>query len=220
MIEELSSRIWSHNQFHQEVGKLREMLLRHRFVEPVASDGISEDMLVRLLKCSITLSASSSLEHRQTAYQIATAAAEMSAQFPGARYALLLVLNRLSNFPTLAYARRRFDVTETGLPVRSYAEATDRAAANTIHLAERDVALTDFQFKLWAHLTSGKNVGISAPTSAGKSFVLQTYAQKVLIAGNANNVAFLVPTRALINQVSDDVSAWLSDSDLDVELVR
>lgn len=219
MIEELSSRIWSHNQFHQEVGKLREMLLRHRFVEPVASDRISEDMLVRLLKCSITLSASSSLEHRQTAYQIATAAAEMSAQFPGARYALLLVLNRLSNFPTLAYARRRFDVTETGLPVRSYAEATDRAAANTIHLAERDVALTDFQFKLWAHLTSGKNVGISAPTSAGKSFVLQTYAQKVLIAGNANNVAFLVPTRALINQVSDDVSAWLSDSDLDVELV-
>lgn len=219
MIEELSSRIWSHDQFHQEVSKLREMILRHRFVAPVSSDGISEDALVRLLKCSMTLSASSSLEHRQTAYQIATAAAEMSAQFPGARYALLLVLSRLSNFPALAYARRRFEVAETGLPVRSYVETSDRADANTIHLAERDVTLTDFQFELWARLTSGENVGVSAPTSAGKSFVLQTYAQKVLLEGTANNVAFLVPTRALINQVSDDVSAWLSASDLDVELV-
>ncbi len=154
-----------HKQFHQEVGELRETLLRHRFIAPVSSDDFSEDALVRLLKCSMTLSASSSLEYRQTAYQIATAAAEMSGQFPGVRYALLLVLSRLGNFPALAYARRRFEVAETGLPVRSYAETSDRADANTIRLAERDVALTDFQFELWARLTSGENVGVSAPTS-------------------------------------------------------
>jgi hypothetical protein len=219
MIEQLSRQIWGHDQFHREVGELRETLLRHRFVAPIASDSISEDAIVRLLKSALTLAASASLEHRQTSYQIATAAAEMSEHFPGARYALLLVLSRLGNFPALAYARRRFEVSEASLPIRSYAETSDRAEANTIHLAERDVAVTDFQFELWKRLTSGENVGVSAPTSAGKSFILQTYAHKVLLEGRAKNVAFLVPTRALINQVSDDVSVWLSASGLNAELV-
>lgn len=219
MIEELSSRIWGHDQFHVEVGELREALLKHRFIAPVPSDNISEDTVVRLLKSAMMLAASSSVEYRQAAYQIATAAAEMSEHLPGARYALLIVLSRLGNFPALAYARRRFEVSETSLPVRSYAETSDRAEANTIHLAERDVPLTDFQFELWKRLTSGENVGVSAPTSAGKSFILQTYAHKVLLEGRARNVAFLVPTRALINQVSDDVSDWLSASGLNVELV-
>lgn len=219
MIDELSRQIWRHDQFHREVDGLRKHLLRHRFVAPISPDSISEDAIVRLLQSALTLAASTSLEHRQTAYQIATAAAEMCEHFPGTRYALLLVLSRLGNFPALDYARRRFEISETSLPIRSYVETNDRAQANTIRLAERDVQLTNFQLELWKRLTDGENVGISAPTSAGKSFVLQTYVHKVILEGRARNVAFLVPTRALINQVSDNVSEWLSKSEMDVELV-
>lgn len=219
MIEELSQRIWERAQFHNEVGWLRETLLRHRFVAPAPAESISEEILVRLLKSAATLSASSSVEHRHTAYQIATAAAEISDYYQGARYALLLVLSRLGNFPALSYAKRRFKVSETALPIRSYVETHSRAEANTVRLAERDVSLTDFQYNLWKHLMSGGDVGVSAPTSAGKSFILQTYAQQLLLDGRARNIAFLVPTRALINQVSDDVSQWLAISKPDADLV-
>lgn len=219
MIEELSDKIWSHEQFHQEVGWLRETVLRHRFIAPTEIAADSENAIVRLLKSAVTLSASHSLQYRQVAYQIATAAAEVSDQLPGTKYVLLLVLNRLGNFPALDYAKRRFELSEASLPVRSFAETAFRADSNTVRLAERAVSLTDFQFELWNRLTDGGDVGVSAPTSAGKSFILQTYAHKSLVDGRANNIAFLVPTRALINQVSDDVSQWLVSTGLDVELI-
>lgn len=219
MIDELSKKIWGHSKFHAEVGVLRESLLRHRYIGASKEMALSEEAMVRLIKSATTLSASANREHRQIAYQIATSAAEVAGNFPGTKYALLLVLSRIGNFPALSYAKRRFEVLETGLPVRTFAETSSRIEANTVRLADRDVALTDFQFELWKHLDAGTNVGVSAPTSAGKSFILQTYAQKLFIEGRASNIAFVVPTRALINQVSDEVSTWLSSSELGIDLI-
>jgi superfamily II DNA/RNA helicase len=154
------------------------------------------------------------------AYQIATAASElMSDEFSGIPYVLLLALIRIGNFPALSYAKRRYSVTEESLPLRVVAEATARKEANSVLFGDTEIALTDFQYQLWTELNSGESIGISAPTSAGKSFILQAYARRLLVERSADNIAFLVPTRALINQVSEEVWNWLRSSHLDVELV-
>ena len=64
------------------------------------------------------------------------------------------------------------------------------------------IFFTEFQKKLWEHLNSGENVAISAPTSAGKSFIIKKYILELVEEG-AKNIIFIVPTKALINQVSN-----------------
>jgi DEAD/DEAH box helicase len=219
MIEELSRRIWSHVRFHEESGALRRHLLQSRYVLKEDSR-YDEASLRRLLQSAAVLAASSKREHREVAYQIATAASELEAdQLPGVPYLLLTVLNRMGNFPAASFARQKFGLEEQRLPVRVVAETAIREEANSIRWDDQQVSLTDFQRQLWSELITGESVGISAPTSAGKSFIFQAYARKLLSENKAKNIAFLVPTRALINQVSDDVSIWLQNSKLDVDLV-
>ena len=68
--------------------------------------------------------------------------------------------------------------------------------------------LTDFQTRLWQLLTGGYRVAISAPTSAGKSFVLQQYLRGLVRAGKLEQACYIVPSRALIAQVTDAIVTW------------
>lgn len=217
MIEQLSERIWAEKRFHEESVLLRSTVLRARYLTP-GDDAITEAALVRLLNSAVALSASERPERRHAAYEIATAASELeSERLPGVPLVLLLVLSRVGNFPALAYARRRYSVNELNLPIRAVVEANKRSLGNTVTLGESSIELTDFQFALWNQLNAGETVGVSAPTSAGKSFILQAYALRLLGERRARNVAFVVPTRALINQVSGELAQSLRGSG--VELV-
>ncbi|MGB9027356.1 MAG: DEAD/DEAH box helicase, partial [Rhodomicrobium sp.] len=219
MIEELSARIWSYVAFHADIAALREHMLHRKYIASEPRP-FSEEALIRLLKSATILAASKRLEFREAAYKIATAAAEIETpELTGARQLLLLVLSRIGNFPALAFAKRRFGVSEDALPIRALAETYERNSRNTVILSGQKVALTDFQFELWSQLEHNLTLGVSAPTSAGKSFVLQAYAKKLFSQRAAKNMVFVVPTRALINQVSDDVAGWLSAQDMDGELV-
>ncbi len=45
----------------------------------------------------------------------------------------------------------------------------------------------------------------SGPTSMGKSFVVQTYIQQQILNGSTRNYAILVPTKALINEIKENM---------------
>jgi hypothetical protein len=219
MIEALSARIWAHEEFHSDIASLKQSAAFKRYIgdDKAAFDTAA---MRRLLKSAAALSASTNTEHRETAYQIASAAAELEGDAsPGIPYLLLLVLSRIGNFPALSYARKRFGIDEYSLPTRSVAETVDRSEGNSVDLGPGLVRLTDFQLELWRELTAGGAVGVSAPTSAGKSFILQAYAQRLVTEQKVSRVVFLVPTRALINQVSDDIAAWLVNDQTGAELV-
>lgn len=220
MIENLSERIWSHDAFHTELAELQERTLRNRYIAEADHDIISEDVLTRLLQCAATLSASKSAPYREAAYRIVTAASELvGKELQGVPYVMLLALSRMGNFPALNYAKLRYEITEESLPIRELGESTLRREGNSVRFGDTISVLTDFQFGLWDKLNSFDTLGISAPTSAGKSYVLQAYARSQLAKGVAKNIVFLVPTRALINQVSEEVSVWIKQSLDEIELI-
>ena len=72
---------------------------------------------------------------------------------------------------------------------------------------EVKVTLTDFQQRLWTSLSKGKSTAVTAPTSAGKSFALQLFLVASLTI-HKNWGLYIVPTRALINQVSSSLSSF------------
>lgn len=74
---------------------------------------------------------------------------------------------------------------------------------------EETVYFTHFQKDLWKRLVDGDNVAVSAPTSAGKSFVIKKYIFEKIIENQEGIYVYIVPSKALINQVSNELSREL-----------
>lgn len=82
-------------------------------------------------------------------------------------------------------------------------------------LGSSEIVLTDFQWDVWGALDEGASLGTSAPTSAGKSFLLQAFIRRLWAAPPRPRVVYIVPTRALINQVSGELVAALRSDGAD-----
>lgn len=69
------------------------------------------------------------------------------------------------------------------------------------------IPVTNFQERTWNALEKKQDTALSAPTSAGKSFILLLWLVRSLYEAQKSEVyAYLVPSRALINQVSRDIA--------------
>lgn len=91
-------------------------------------------------------------------------------------------------------------------------ELGSKIAINEIENGDDKIIGSDYQKYLWKTLTkSDENVAISAPTSAGKSFIIQNYIRKVFRDNKASFILYIVPTRALISQVSEDFKRTLQN---------
>lgn len=73
---------------------------------------------------------------------------------------------------------------------------------------------TDFQSKSFNDLMDGESISLSAPTSAGKSFLLVAYLAKKIKEDDKLNVVYIVPTKALISQVLKDIKLELKKFDI------
>ena len=65
--------------------------------------------------------------------------------------------------------------------------------------------LSKFQTEIYEALNAGKDVAISGPTSSGKSFILQRYIKHKMESSESFEAIYVVPTRALISEVSNDL---------------
>jgi superfamily II DNA/RNA helicase len=73
------------------------------------------------------------------------------------------------------------------------------------------IFFTHFQKELWGKLEQGENVAVSAPTSAGKSFVIKKYMFERVINASIGYFVYVVPSKALINQVGNELARELKD---------
>ncbi|WP_272513326.1 DEAD/DEAH box helicase [Providencia sp. PROV215] len=113
-----------------------------------------------------------------------------------------VILSRIGNFPGRDLLRSRYHV-ENMIPAPLKLEIIARESENTIiDETKNEIQLTDFQLQLFNSLEKEKNLSISAPTSAGKSFVLNLSLANQIKEKECNSIVYVVPTRALISEVS------------------
>lgn len=127
------------------------------------------------------------------------------------------ILARLGNFPGSELLQARFPVSKESVSFQIAIEKIARRAENTI---TEGVALTDFQIKLYESLKEEKSLSVSAPTSAGKSHVLNLDLIRRVVAENVSGIVYLVPTRALISEVSARIRTTLRNEGLENVLVK
>ena len=73
--------------------------------------------------------------------------------------------------------------------------------------------LTDFQKRIWEAMDKEQVIGISAPTSAGKSFVILLKIIERISKGELD-IVYIIPTLSLLNQVTQDFNNMLKKLNL------
>jgi len=161
---------------------------------------------IRLMQAAAILACSENPEHKQVAFRVATRTYDLyGAQILPLDQALRVVLTRLGNFPSLA-TRGDVESAFSSLPLSLAAEEITYSEGRKVHFGQKSIYLTNFQHSLWTNLAGGNSLALAAPTSAGKSFVLQNYLASIFKAAENYVVVYIVPTRALIAQVAEDLA--------------
>jgi superfamily II DNA/RNA helicase len=178
--------------------------------------GLSLDDRRKLILAASALSLSTDTKDRKLAYEISTRLLETGGQDDRAIAAASdIIFSRLGNFPGRRLLREMHPGV-TSAPTRLSLERLAREFENTVDLGNgREANLTDFQFNLFQALGESRSFSVSAPTSAGKSFVLGLDLVRRLHR-KQESVVYLVPTRALIREVANNIRGQLRDANLDV----
>lgn len=140
-----------------------------------------------------------------------------------------LILVRLGNFPAVQHLIEQegspdyfsiFDTNnENDFNPFIWKEVSIKKINNYFELKGKTIYYTDFQTKVFRLLSQGKDISFSAPTSAGKSFLLSNYVAKIMAESTEKTIIYVVPSKALINQVQKDFLQIFLKYDIDDVLI-
>lgn len=208
-MQDLADKVWSNPVFHEVAGAIHRAWIAADTNNPVEALP-SHAEVGKAVRAAAILACSNQRIHREKAYSVATSAFELfGAKALPLDQATRVVLTRLGNYPAML-TRAAVNDARDDLPMRLMTEELTRTEDRTVVLNENPVILTDFQHRLWTQLIARQRLAVAAPTSAGKSFILQSFLAKKLEESETCTIAYIVPTRALISQVSRDLRRLLA----------
>lgn len=178
--------------------------------------------IARLLNYASQLALSSDDLELQRAYEIVSRLLELfRTGNPFLSSGAEIVFARLGNFPSRQLLRQRHRADEMAMlsPALSL-EAMSREIENTYYDDQHATILTDFQYKLLSSLHKRRSLSVSAPTSAGKSFIMGLDLIRRLKDEGQHSIVYLVPTRALISEVSQRIRSSLKEEGINGVLLR
>lgn len=189
-------------------------LVRHLFVGKIETPvGEIEPTWSAILTWASILGQSDSDEHVDLALAGAVSALlTTSSTSEKEREAATLILESSSNIPTVRLAIERGLVpvpsnTPDRLPAVMWRHQRRLRHFIFDNLHSTIVPVTNFQELTWEALEKKQDTAISAPTSAGKSFILLRWLVSSLYeAKKPEMYAYIVPSRALISQVRRDIA--------------
>ena len=169
----------------------------------------------KLLLWGSALARSEIAEEQRIALRIADTCLKLKTTSDEERAAAAVILDTMANRRSMSLAENRELIPrgfEEYLPVPLRADFIKRSSQDWIQSSdEQRHPANRFQVDFWSALSSNQWISASAPTSAGKSFLLRLWVAEVFRKNKAALVAFIVPTRALIQEFSDGFSQDISN---------
>ncbi|ALI98929.1 DEAD/DEAH box helicase [Rufibacter tibetensis] len=221
MASTLPNRIYQLPSFQRQLKSLLKESVIAQFdnLENTQQVGDEEIDWNNLISCASILAHADDQECLDAALRIAqhcllrTNSSEMHKVSAG------VILDVLTNKPALSLALKRQLIPSDYLeqvPFSLKLESAKRNFLNT-YITHNDELLyfNKFQKAVYDATQESDIVSISAPTSSGKSFVLSRLILDALMdKGRRLNVVYLVPTRALVTQVENELRHLLIDNDV------
>lgn len=211
---EVANRLWEDPALR---ASLDEMTLRCAFHEIPALEAGSllhfEQDWYHLLRCASVFIASGEEKFGDLGLRILHSTL-IFAKSDEERALAAALLAKAGGALALGVATKKDLVTENvleKLPAPLSIDVGTHAVSATINIGSRDEFVgNDFQNELWRTLAKKDWVSASAPTSAGKSFLLEKWIQKTVAERAGSTIFYVVPTRALISQVEADLRHLLA----------
>ena len=150
--------------------------------------------------------------HADAALRVAQHCLVSGSTTPEQRAAAGIILESLGNSPALRLAIHRQllpENYEAALPYFLRLQQTRCRLATSVSLSDSTpLRLNRFQHAFWTSLESAQWLSVSAPTSAGKSFAVTRWIIDTFSDNDPRLCVYLVPTRALIRQVENDLTSY------------
>ncbi|MFZ5508119.1 MAG: DEAD/DEAH box helicase [Pseudomonadota bacterium] len=189
-----------------------------QFARREEHQGLTHDWGYLLLAASV-LAQSDKGACQAAALRIAQTCLCNDAANDGQRDSAALILDALANHPAIELAVERDLLRpsfQTRLPGVARLDYSRRAYEQSITVYEdTPLRVNRFQRKLWEEARNQGWMSVSAPTSAGKSFILARWICELMRSFPVATVVYLVPTRALISQVERDLRDLFGKEGLD-----
>ncbi|MEQ8182758.1 DEAD/DEAH box helicase [Marinobacter salarius] len=126
----------------------------------------------------------------------------------------IVCLSQLGIAPSTGMIDREFAKTGIYNPVSSFFTELQTIALQSqydVKIAESRFLLTKFQIDVLNAIKKHRLVGISAPTSAGKSYAIYLAIADHIVDSSAS-IIYIVPTLSLVSQVSRDIREIIKKS--------
>ncbi|MGO4741085.1 DEAD/DEAH box helicase [Bosea sp. 2KB_26] len=208
---DLSDRMAGHQAFSEILGRLERSGAARSIAAELerASEPPSDEELHKLLYCAGVFVQTEHLGYRRMAQSIALNALIVAAGNEGAYERGRRILTDLGNFPALARVAR--PGPETGSSFLDALRRTLSRELNSVRVGAEWLPLTDFQKDTWDELPEASAIAVSAPTSAGKSFLVIEHLCRRVERAEAFCAVYVAPTRALLSEVSAKIQKRLGE---------
>ena len=170
-----------------------------------------------MLGIASLLSHSSNSQHLDAALRIAQACLLQDVCTDIQKSASAIILDTLTNNVSIKMAVEKHYLDENykdNYPLSFKLQKYKSDFEHSIQINDELIFLNRFQKDVYEVHKSHETISISAPTSAGKSFILCTILLEELLDGN-KNIVYLVPTRALISQVEADLRKLIKKNQME-----
>ncbi|MEL4280996.1 MULTISPECIES: DEAD/DEAH box helicase [Shewanella] len=211
-------KIYSQAVNHEDFIRVFDKLLEKLFLEDKITDSVKIDLHNDEIKKATWLASIAALSDNDKERNMANAFGALlhltDKENEIYKRACYILQSRTGNLITSSHIPKLFqkdNILKDYGTLLNFELAAHRALLEHEFSDKTKIFFTEFQKKLWEHLNSGENVAISAPTSAGKSFIIKKYIIELVKEG-AKNIIFIVPTKALINQVSNELKSQFHEN--------
>jgi DNA replication protein DnaC len=185
------------------------------------TEELSERELNKAAFLASILACSENEEHQQKAMSFAILAYLEKRNVPFASYCYV-ILSRVDN---IQQGKHLPEILENQKFRLHYDEALNlelsaKRALASLQLPNLEpIYLTRFQKDLWAQLQkTSRVIAVSGPTSSGKSFMVQNHIIEVCKARSSFRAVYIVPTRALIAEVSSELRNRLANDGVSIRV--
>lgn len=201
LIEKLCKKTDNDMYFNELYSKL-EFKYFNKTMLSMEECQITEKEFYDLLRYADIMCRSNDSLYRQKSYRIISLLNEFYNENVDFRIYAEAILIKLGNFP----AKKLVNSEETDIHVNSEIELEKTLKEVYQATPDNKNTFTDKQYELFEKLKNSNHFSFSGPTSFGKSFIIEEFIKYIIKERKGiDNIAILVPTRALIAQTREQL---------------
>jgi len=217
LVQSLCEDIISNSEFDYDYTQLLSTELKYSENQ----NGLNSEQIKKLSESAAILALSDNSQHQHMAFKIVIFLMnQYGKQYKSIPFLAELILCRMGDLPTIKQIIDKkqgidyfsfFNSSDSEIFDVKFPEILLKKIFNQFTILEKEKwSLTNFQSEVLRQLLSGKNIAYSAPTSAGKSFIIHNYVLWKTLTSEKFTSIIIVPTRALIEEVRKSITEKLN----------